>query len=72
MKNLMRKAWIKSKEKKSGFDGLIVTIGLILLVMILIFVFKTTVATQVNKSITSVSSEISSISDWNTDVDLDD
>ena len=69
MKNLMEKAWAKSKEKKTGFDGLIVTIGLILLVMILIFVFKGTVAKQVDKSINTVSDEISSISDWEANLD---
>ena len=69
MKNLMAKAWAKSKEKRTGFDGLIVTIGLILLVMILIFVFKGTVAQQVDKSINTVSDEISSISDWEANLD---
>ena len=53
-------------KKRKGFDGLIVTIGLILLVMILIFVFKDQIVTQINSSINGVSTEIESISNWET------
>lgn len=65
MKNALKKFGAKLTAKKSkGFDGLIVTIGLILLVMILIFAFKSTIGTQVSDSIDTVSDEIQSISNW--------
>lgn len=54
----------KAKEERNGFDGLIVTIGLILLVMILVFVFRTTIVTQVDQSIHNVGNEINEISTW--------
>ena len=54
----------KLAEKKSGFDGLIVTIGLILLVMILILVFRGTIVEQIKNSIGSVSDQINGIATW--------
>lgn len=51
-------------KQKDGFDGLIVTIGLILLVMVLILVFKDTIVAQIKSSISSVSDEIGSLSTW--------
>ena len=68
MEKLMMKAKFglanKLAEKKSGFDGLIVTIGLILLVMILILVFRGTIVEQIKNSIGSVSDQINGIATW--------
>lgn len=60
------KIWLADKlaEKKSGFDGLIVTIGLILLVMILVLVFRETIVEQIEASIGSVSDQINGIATW--------
>ena len=68
MERLKMKAkfWLANKlaEKKSGFDGLIVTTGLILLVMILILVFRNTIVNQIQSSIGSVSQQINGIATW--------
>lgn len=54
---------LRTKTHK-GFDGLIVTVGLILLVMILIFVFNYYITPTVKSSIKSTSTEIQQLSDW--------
>lgn len=62
----MIKKWYQklSQKKRKGFDGIIVAIALILLVMILVFLFKEKIGSQVSKSIDAVAQEIESISDW--------
>ena len=61
--NFCRKLQSKTRE---GMSGLVVTVALILLTMILIFVFRNTIVTQINESIEGVAKEIDEISDWDT------
>ena len=52
---------VKEKEavgKRPGFDGLIVTVCLILLVMVLIVLFRSTVMNSVTNSIQQTSNQI--------------
>lgn len=60
MKKLMNGLRAKSK----GFDGLIVTAGIVLIALILIFVFYKTIVPQMKSSIGTVAGEIESISSW--------
>ncbi len=68
MEKFLRNVATKTREtltkERDGFDGLIVTIGLILLVMVLILVFKDTIVEQIQSSIKSVSNEINDIATW--------
>lgn len=57
-KHLERVNEKKALGKKPGFDGLIVTVCLILLVMILIVLFKGTVMESVTASIEQTAAEI--------------
>ena len=62
---LLGKLYNKAKNgKKGGFNTLITTVCLILIVMILIFIFRQTIATQISESITGVANEIEEISNW--------
>lgn len=61
MKKVLGK--LKSSTKK-GFDGLIVTVGLILLVMILIFSFNYFIMPTLKGSIQSTATEIEQLNDW--------
>lgn len=51
----------KALGKRPGFDGLIVTVCLILLVMILIVLFRNTVMSSVTKSIEQTADEINTL-----------
>lgn len=65
MKKEMEKEWKNTMTKKeAGFDGLIVTAGIVLIALILIFVFYNTIVPQMKSSIETVSDEIESISSW--------
>ena len=54
----------KNNGKSGGFDGMVVTICLILLVMILIFLFNTVIVNKVKTSIETVGTEVESLTDW--------
>ena len=54
----------KKNGKSGGFDGMVVTICLILLVMILIFLFNTVIVNKVKTSIETVGTEVESLTDW--------
>lgn len=53
-----------TKKKHKGFDGIIVVIGLILLVMLLIFAIKTFLIPKLQDSIKNTGEEIEQINDW--------
>lgn len=54
----------KKNGKSGGFDGMVVTICLILLVMILIFLFNTVIVNKVKTSINTVGEEVESLTNW--------
>ena len=57
----IRGMYLKAKNKEGGFNVLVTTTCLILIVMILILAFRSTVETKINSSITSVGNQIESI-----------
>ena len=60
-KHLNRVNEKKAEGKRPGFDGLIVTVCLILLVMILIVLFRSTVMQSVTNSINQTATEINDL-----------
>jgi hypothetical protein len=63
-KALMQKARINCmKGTKEGFDGIIVAIGLILLVVVLLLIFKNHVIDTVRNSMGTVETEVQNLTD---------
>ena len=52
------------RKKSKAMDGLLVTIGIILLAMILILAFKDTIVPSVKNALSGVSTEIDALSNW--------
>ena len=52
-------------KKRKGFDGIIVTIVLILFVVIALVLINTTILPKVKSSINKAGNEIESINNWN-------
>ena len=55
---------LSNPKKHKGFDGLIVTVGLILIVILLIFAVKTVILPKLNSSIENAGNSIDQINDW--------
>lgn len=61
---------LSAKKKHKGFDGLIVTVALILLVMILIFAFNKFIMPSLNKAVENTGKEIEELGDWENSIDM--
>lgn len=59
-----RKCKEKTKRTHKGFDGLIVVVGLVLIVVALLLVMQKTVVPKINKSLDNVANEIDQFNSW--------